>query len=101
NRCLRHAHDRHDLTAAERPGDRDLVARANRAMRLARLAVHRDPPGLAGLLGLGARAKEAFDVEPDVESDEGRLGWRCQIRISTLPVFFRRSTNARACSCRR
>jgi hypothetical protein len=57
------------LAAAERPLYRERVAEMDLAMRLRRLIVDVDSTALARLLGFGARAEQAGDVEPDVEAD--------------------------------
>jgi hypothetical protein len=59
--------DDHVLVASERATDSDSVALADEPMRLRALAVDFNLATFAGPLGLGARAGQAADVEPDVE----------------------------------
>src|SRR5262245_25385952 len=54
------------LPASERPADLDLVADFEPPVRLRRLTIDLDLPGLARVLRLRARLEQARDVEPDV-----------------------------------
>src|SRR4029450_6194954 len=56
-----------DLLPAHPPADHDLIPGPDLAVRLGGLAVHVDPAGFTGFLGLRARAEEARDIQPDVE----------------------------------
>jgi hypothetical protein len=56
------------LAAAERSPDDHLVALAQQAMRLRRLAVDRNLPVSDGLLCFRSRAEQARDIQPDIET---------------------------------
>src|SRR5262245_51536390 len=57
-----------ELFATERPADFNFVAGANGAIRLRRLAVYRKFAAFARLLSFGPRAKQARDIQPDVQT---------------------------------
>ena len=67
--AFRHRAD-HDLAAVVRPErQHDAVVGSHQPVGLGALAVDLDLAAVAQLLGLGARARQARDIEPDVEPD--------------------------------
>ena len=87
--------DDHVLVAAERPGDADAVAFADRTVRFGVLAVDVDLPAFTRALGFRTRLEQAGDVEPDVETDRV-----AHIRMSIFAFAFSALTNACVSACR-